>query len=62
MAKTKAPRRDDTNYAEAPINAKLTADDKRDLLRTMVRIRRFETVSLKYYQQGKMGFLVEDFD
>ena len=55
MAKTKAPRRDDTNYAEAPINAKLTADDKRDLLRTMVRIRRFETVSLKYYQQGKMG-------
>lgn len=55
MAKTKAPRRDDTNYAEAPINAKLTADDKRDLLLTMVRIRRFETVSLKYYQQGKMG-------
>ena len=55
MAKTRAPQRDDINYAEEPINAKLTAEDKVGLLRTMVRIRRFETVSLKYYQQGKMG-------
>jgi pyruvate dehydrogenase E1 component alpha subunit len=44
-----------TDYSQDPINQKLTADDKIDLLRQMVRIRRFETVSLKYYQQGKMG-------
>ena len=43
------------NFAEAPINLKLTAEDKIDLLRLMARIRRFETVSLKYYQQGRMG-------
>lgn len=55
MAKTKAPTSAETNYAADPINANLTAEDKLSLLRTMVRIRRFETVSLKYYQQGKMG-------
>ena len=44
-----------TDYSQDPINQKLSADDKIELLRQMVRIRRFETVSLKYYQQGKMG-------
>ncbi|MCB1231324.1 MAG: pyruvate dehydrogenase (acetyl-transferring) E1 component subunit alpha [Verrucomicrobiae bacterium] len=55
MAKTKAETRTDIDYSQDPINTKLSAGDKLDLLRLMVRIRRFETVSLKYYQQGKMG-------
>lgn len=41
--------------AEAPINAQLTADDKIELYRKMVRIRRFEQVSLQHYQAGRMG-------
>lgn len=43
------------NYAEAPVNQQLTAEQKVGLLRLMARIRRFETVALKYYQQGRMG-------
>jgi len=46
---------DDEDYSQDPINQALSAENKIDLLRQMVRIRRFETVSLKYYQQGKMG-------
>lgn len=42
-------------FADDPINASLTDEEKIELLRTMVRIRRFEQTSLKYYQQGKMG-------
>ncbi len=42
-------------FSDAPINAKLTAQDKIDLLRTMVRIRRFEQTSLKYYHDGHIG-------
>jgi pyruvate dehydrogenase E1 component alpha subunit len=41
--------------AQHPINAKLTADDKIELYRKMVRIRRFEQVSLQHYQAGRMG-------
>lgn len=44
-----------SDYSQEPINQALTAEDKIELLHQMVRIRRFETVSLKYYQQGKMG-------
>ncbi len=55
MAKKIAANRPDHDYSQDPVNAKLTAEDKLGLLRQMVRIRRFETVSLKYYQQGKMG-------
>ena len=55
MAKTNAAKSTSTDYSKEPINAKLTNEDKVGLLRQMVRIRRFETVSLKYYQQGKMG-------
>ena len=53
--KQKAEKSEAVDYSKDPINAKLTNQDKIDLLRLMVRIRRFETVSLKYYQQGKMG-------
>jgi len=44
-----------SKYAEASINASLTPEAKIGFLRQMQRIRVFEQVSLKYYQQGKMG-------
>jgi pyruvate dehydrogenase E1 component alpha subunit len=46
-------------FARAPVNAALTAAQKIDLFRTMVRIRRFEERSLRAYQAGKKigGFL-----
>ncbi len=50
MATAKAP-----TAAQHPVNAKLTADDKIELYRKMVRIRRFEQVSLQHYQAGRMG-------
>jgi len=46
---------DSTNHADAPINQKLSADEKISMLRDMMRIRRFEQVSLQQYQKGKMG-------
>ncbi len=42
-------------HADAEVNRALSADDKVALLRQMVRIRRFEEASLKYYNAGKMG-------
>lgn len=42
-------------FSQAPINTVLTADQKIDFLRTMMRIRRFEQAALKCYNQGKMG-------
>ncbi|MEC8824926.1 MAG: pyruvate dehydrogenase (acetyl-transferring) E1 component subunit alpha [Verrucomicrobiota bacterium] len=42
-------------FADDPINASLTADDKIELLRKMVRIRRFEQTSLKHYHAGSIG-------
>lgn len=44
-----------TEYAAADINAGLSNDDKIGFLREMFRIRRFEQVALKFYNQGKMG-------
>ena len=44
-----------TNPASAPINQALTPEMKIDLYRQMVRIRKFEQVSLLQYQKGKMG-------
>ena len=44
-----------TDFAKAPINAKLTPEQKVKLLTEMVRIRRFETESLRQYQAKKMG-------
>jgi pyruvate dehydrogenase E1 component alpha subunit len=44
-----------TDHSSAPINAKLTKDDKISLLRMMIRIRRFEQRALSEYTKGKMG-------
>jgi pyruvate dehydrogenase E1 component alpha subunit len=41
--------------AQAAINAKLTAEQKVEFYRTMVRTRRFEERCLRSYQQGKIG-------
>jgi pyruvate dehydrogenase E1 component alpha subunit len=43
------------DYASAPINSKLSKDEKIALLRLMLRIRRFEQKALAEYQKGKMG-------
>ena len=43
------------DFAQAPINAKLTPQDKIKFLTDMVRIRRFEMESLRQYQGRKMG-------
>ena len=40
---------------DVPINLKLKDKDKKELLRKMIRIRRFEQGALKCYNQGKMG-------
>jgi pyruvate dehydrogenase E1 component alpha subunit len=42
-------------YDTAPINKKLTKEEKVKLLRDMVRIRRFEERSLQAYQGGNIG-------
>jgi pyruvate dehydrogenase E1 component alpha subunit len=44
-----------SNIHQAPINAKLTRDEKIELFRKMVRIRRFEERSLRAYQAKKIG-------
>ncbi len=49
------PVADAVDYSGAPINAKLTPEDKIRFLREMFRIRRFEQTALKYYNQGRMG-------
>jgi pyruvate dehydrogenase E1 component alpha subunit len=43
------------DFASSPINHALTADQKVELLRKMIRIRRFEQASLKYYNAGRIG-------
>lgn len=43
------------DYAKATVNAALTAEDKIGFLREMMRIRSFERVALKFYNEGKMG-------
>lgn len=43
------------NYQEHAINRNWSAEGKIDLYRQMVRIRRFELTSHKYYNFGKMG-------
>ena len=43
------------DFAQAPINAKLTPQDKIKFLTDMVRIRRFEMESLQQYTKSKMG-------
>jgi pyruvate dehydrogenase E1 component alpha subunit len=46
---------DPVDFSKAEVNANLTPDEKMGILRQMLRIRRFEQVSLKYYNQGAMG-------
>jgi len=43
------------NSAKAPINARLSREEKVELHRKMVRIRRFEERSLRAYQAKKIG-------
>lgn len=43
------------DYREHAINRDWSAEGKIDLLRQMIRIRRFEQMALKYYQIGKIG-------
>lgn len=55
MAST-TKKENSTDFEKDPINASLTAEEKTEMLRTMVRIRRFEQASLKEYQQsGTIG-------
>jgi pyruvate dehydrogenase E1 component alpha subunit len=42
-------------FSEFDINSSLSSEQKVGFLRTMFRIRRFEQVALKCYNQGKMG-------
>lgn len=46
---------DTAAYADHPVNAALSADDKIALYRQMIRIRRFEERCLKAYQGGNIG-------
>lgn len=46
---------DSVPSVKAPINAKLLRDEKVELFRRMVRIRRFEERSLRAYQAKKIG-------
>jgi len=43
------------DFSQSPINQALSPERKIELYSQMVRIRRFEQVSLKYYQGGKIG-------
>jgi pyruvate dehydrogenase E1 component alpha subunit len=43
------------DHSHAPINAKLSRDQKIELFRQMMRIRRFEERSLQAYQKKKIG-------
>lgn len=43
------------DFASSPINQSLTPQQKIELYTQMVRIRAFESTSLKYYTAGKMG-------
>lgn len=46
---------DPQDYSQWSVNQELSNDDKIELLTKMIRIRRFEQVSLKHYQGGKIG-------
>lgn len=52
MAKTPAPSE---SAADVEINRSLTPEAKIKLYQEMVRIRRFEQVSMQHYQAGRMG-------
>lgn len=46
---------DPADFAQARVNASLTPQQKIHFLKEMLRIRRFEQMALKYYNQGLMG-------
>ena len=50
-----AAKAEQLDFAKTPINSKLSTQEKVRLLTDMVRIRRFETESLRQYQAKKMG-------
>ncbi|MDF1751459.1 MAG: pyruvate dehydrogenase (acetyl-transferring) E1 component subunit alpha [Verrucomicrobiales bacterium] len=52
---TKTKKAETKSFADDPINKSLSKDDKIDLLRQMVRVRRFEQIALTEYQNDKMG-------
>ena len=54
-AQTAEPPSGPSPASRAPVNAGLTAAQRLDLYRQMVRIRRFEERCLRAYQQGKIG-------
>lgn len=43
------------DFSGSPVNKALSAEEKVELFRQMVRVRRFEQASLKQYNMGKMG-------
>jgi pyruvate dehydrogenase E1 component alpha subunit len=43
------------DHTKAPINQKLTPEEKLKLLREMIRVRRFEMEALRQYNGGKIG-------
>lgn len=49
------PKTHEVDHASAAINQKLTTDQRIELFRTMMRIRRFEERSLRAYQAKKIG-------
>ena len=53
MRTVTAPKR--AKHADAPVNASLSSEAKIQFYRDMIRIRRFELVSLQHYQAGRMG-------
>jgi pyruvate dehydrogenase E1 component alpha subunit len=50
-----SPPKRDASHRDAPVNKKLSKDEKIQLYRQLVRIRRFEQAALQQYQKGKMG-------
>jgi pyruvate dehydrogenase E1 component alpha subunit len=46
---------DGLDFSDSPINQSLTPEEKIGFYRDMIRIRRFETISLANYNKGKMG-------
>ena len=50
-----APSSHRLDFALSPINRALSAHEKVEMLRTMIRIRRFEQAALKYYNAGRIG-------
>lgn len=57
------PEVDPTDFAQAPVNQKLTPEEKIHLLRQMVRIRRFEEEAGKQYSaKGRIGGFLHRYD